>query len=90
MKSQKIAMIGLEELLTKIEITVDKAFEKHQAKKYPKYVTPKVAREILGIGISKLQQLRNTDEIVYTRTSNRGFLYLYESLISYLDKNVVR
>ena len=81
--------VDKEELLAEIEIRFDRILKNYNTRKQPKYVNPKMAMEILGVRISKLQQLRNSDEIKYAKTSNRGIMYDYQSLIDYLDRQVV-
>jgi len=81
--------IDKEELLAEMEIRFDRILTNYDVSKQPKYVNPKTAMETLGVRISKLQQLRNNDEIKYAKTSNRGIMYDYQSLIDYLDRKVV-
>ena len=94
MKSQTIVMANQDKLLDRVDVRIDraveKAFEKYnKSRQHSKYVTPKKAMETLNVKVSKLQQLRNNDEIKYSKTSNRGIMYEYDSLIEYLDRNLV-
>ncbi len=90
MKSQTVSMVDQQKILEAVEKTIEKAFEKYQTQRHPKYVSPQAAMEILGVRVSKLQTLRNNFEIRYSMTSNRGIMYEYQSLIDYLDRNVVK
>ena len=89
MKSQTIVMVDQDELLTKVELIIEKSLEKYVSQKNPIYVSPKRAMEILNIKVSKLQQLRNEYDIQYSKPSSRGIMYRYDSLIEYLDRNIV-
>ncbi|QMU65997.1 MAG: hypothetical protein GKR88_18075 [Flavobacteriaceae bacterium] len=84
-----MVVVNQDELIADIQQTIEKAFDRYNANRHPKYVTPKAAMETLGVRISKLQQLRNNDEIRYSMTSSRGIMYQYDSLIEYLDRNLV-
>lgn len=94
MKSQTIVMANQDELLERIDIRVDKAIEKafekyNKGRRHAKYVKPQEAMKTLNVKVSKLQSLRNNFEIRYSMTSSRGFMYEYDSLIEYLDRNLV-
>lgn len=89
MSPDELVIVKKEELLEDIQQLLDQALEQHNAKRQPKYVKPKLAMTILNVKTSKLQQLRNNDEIKYSKTSNRGIMYDYQSLIDYLDRKVV-
>ncbi|SDR66916.1 hypothetical protein SAMN05216503_0217 [Polaribacter sp. KT25b] len=46
------------------------------------------AREILNIGKTSLQSLRNNQEIIFSQPSRKTILYLVSSLYEYLEKNI--
>ena len=86
---QEIVMISKEELFAQLREQLTEIVGQQKATTIPRYVTPQVAMEILNVKVSKLQSLRNNYEIKYSRTSSRGLMYNYQSLMDYLDRNQV-
>ncbi|MGH1387874.1 hypothetical protein [Kordia sp.] len=89
MNNKEMVLVSKTKLLDAIQKVVENALETHNTDKQPKYVCPKTAMATLNVKTSKLQQLRNCDEIKYSKTSSRGLMYDYQSLIDYLDRKVV-
>lgn len=53
-----------------------------------KWILPEQAMEMLGVKTTKLQELRDTGEIVFTQPSKKVILYDIDSIHEYLNKHI--
>ncbi len=56
--------------------------------KEDKWILPDEAMEMLGVKKTKLQELRDTGEIVFSQPSKKVILYDVESIREYLNKYI--
>lgn len=52
-----------------------------------KWILPEVAMEMLGVKKTKLQDLRNTGEIIFSQPSKKVILYDVDSIREYLGRH---
>ncbi|HVW96117.1 MAG TPA: helix-turn-helix domain-containing protein [Mucilaginibacter sp.] len=52
-----------------------------------KWILPEAAMEMLGVKKTKLQDLRNTGEVIFSQPSKKVILYDADSIREYLDRH---